>query len=130
MTLIDWNALAGDDLRFHEEVEMAKGRKVRADEAVELLERWERSGEPMSRWCAARGLNWYSLSAYKGWLCTRLGGDPPAEVAFAEVVVETPVVAQPPRTGRYRVELGEVVVEVGDDFQEDTLRRLLRVVAC
>jgi len=109
---------------------MAKGRKVRADEAVELLERWERSGEPMSRWCAERGLNWYSLSAYKGWLCTRWGSDPPAEVAFAEVVVDAPVVAQPPRTGRYCVELGEIVVEVRDDFQEDTLRRLLRVVAC
>lgn len=74
---------------------MAKGRKVRADEAAELLERWERSGEPMSRWRAARGLHWYSLLAYKGWLCTRSGSEPSSEVAFAEVVGETPVVAQP-----------------------------------
>ena len=106
----------------------ARGRKVHADEAVELLEQWERSGEPMSRWCAARGLNWYSLSAYKGWLATRLDAEPGAEVTFAEVVQE-PVETFVPTGGRYRVDLGNVVVEVDDHFQELTLRRLLRLIA-
>lgn len=112
----------------------SKGRRVCADEAVELLGQWERSGERMSSWCAARGLNWYSLSAYKGRLATILdrksrGEVAFSEVAFAEVVVNEPVERLVPIGGRYRVELGEVVVEVDDRFQDATLRRLLRVVA-
>ena len=107
----------------------AKGRKVRADEAVVLLEQWERSGEPMSRWCAVRGLNWYSLSAYKGWLATRWDAEPGGEESFAEVVVNERGDTFVPIGGRYRVELGGVMVEVDDHFQDNTLRRLLRVVA-
>lgn len=99
------------------------GRKVRADEATELLAAWERSGEPMSQWCGRRGINWYSLSGYKGWLSTRWE---PEAVNFAEVVAD----AAGDRTlGRYRVELGDWVVEVDDHFRDDTLRRLLRAVA-
>lgn len=123
----------GQRLDFYEEVEMAraraKGRKVRADEAVGLLEQWERSGEPMSSWCAARGLSWYSLSAHKGWLATRRDSEPCGEVAFAEVVLEESLQTVVPTGGRYRVKLGDVVVEVDEHFQDTTLRRLLRVVA-
>ena len=114
---------------FHEEVEMAKGRKVCAEEALELLERWERSGEPMSKWCEARGLNWYSLSAYKGWLFTRWEDEdePHPDMVFTEMVALEPAAGL---GGRYRIELGEVAVEVDDAFQESTLRRLLHVLAC
>lgn len=107
---------------------MANGRKVRADEAAELLESWERSGEPMSQWCGARGLNWYSLSAFKGWMRSRRCSSETIDLRFAEVVVEQPAVLEP---ARYRVELGRVVVEVDDHFRDDTLVRLLRTVtAC
>lgn len=106
---------------------MAKGRKVRADEAADLLEQWEASREPLTKWCAARGLNWYSLSAFKGWRGPARNAE--HQVAFAEVVVEGDLEAVP-TGGRYRVELGNVVVEVDDQFREATLRRLLRVVAC
>lgn len=115
-------------LGFHKEVEMASGRKVRAEEALELLERWEQSGERMSTWCAARGLNWYSLSAYKGWLFTRWDDEPGKDLVFAEVVVGD-VEASATQGGRYRIELGAVVLEVDDAFRDDTLRRLLRVVS-
>ncbi len=109
---------------------MAKGRKVCAEEALELLECWERSGEPLSTWCEARGLNWYSLSAYKGWLYTRWEEDEPhSDMVFTEVVALEPT-AVGPGGGRYRIELGEVVVEVDDAFQDGTLRRLLQVLAC
>ena len=110
---------------------MAKGRKVSAHEAATLLEQWESSGEPMSRWCAARGLNRYSLSAYKGWLATRWGVEPGGAVAFAEVVINEPEPVETfvPIGSRYRVEVGDVVVEVDDHFQDTTLRRLLQVVA-
>ena len=107
---------------------MASGRKVQAEEALELLERWEQSGERMSTWCAARGLNWYSLSAYKGWLFTRWEKQPVEDVVFAEVVLDE-VAADEPNAGRYRIEIGDVVLEVGDRFRDDTLRRLLQVVA-
>jgi hypothetical protein len=99
-----------------------RGRKVREDEAESLLQAWSASGERMSAWCASRGLNWYSLSAFKGWRGVRT--DPPA---FAELVVATPVPFEA-GAARYRVEVGPVTVEVGDDFREETLRRLLHAV--
>ena len=76
-----------------------------------------------------RGLNWYSLSAYKGWLATRWDAEPGGEESFAEVVVNERGDTFVPIGGRYLVELGGVVVEVDDHFQDNTLRRLLRVVA-
>lgn len=110
---------------FGREVAMVKGRKVRPSEAGELLAEWEGSGEPMSSWCEERGLNWYSLSAYKGWGVR-------AEVAFAEVVEEeeeAPLQAVAVGAARYRVEVGAVTIEVSDDFRCDTLQRLVRAVA-
>jgi hypothetical protein len=100
-------------------------RKVKPEEAAGLLREWEASGEPMSSWCTRRGLNWYSLSAFKGW------GVRAPEVPFAVVVVApaagdaAPVRDHP----RYRVEVGAVTIEVGDDFRADTLQRLLVAVA-
>lgn len=112
------------DLRGRE-VAMARGRKVRPGEAGALLREWEVSGQPMSRWCEDRGLNWYSLSAFKGWGVR-------GELAFAEVVEveedaahETVAVSR----ARYRVEVGAVTIEVGDDFEAETLQRLVRAVA-
>ena len=99
---------------------MARGRKVRSSEADRLLQEWERSGERMSTWCEARGLNWYSLSAYKGWLETRCA----SKVAFAEVVV-----AEATPEPRYRIEVGPFAIEVDDRFEAETLQRLVRVVA-
>lgn len=98
-------------------------RKVRPEEAAGLLRQWESSGEPMSSWCARRGLSWYSLSAFKGWGVR--AGD---EVGFVEVVAEGPV-AQPRASARYRVEVGAVTIEVDDDFRSDTLQRLVRAVS-
>lgn len=87
-------------------------------EAKELLAEWEPSGERMSDWCRARGINWRSLVAYRD---TRPGG----EVEFVEV--EAP--ASGPG-GLYRIVLGGgVAVEVDDRFQEATLGRLLRVLS-
>ena len=96
-------------------------RKVKPEEAAGLLRDWEASGEPMSSWCARRGLNWYSLSAFKGW------GVRAPDVPFAEVVVAaSPANAE---GARYRVVVGAVTIEVGDDFRADTLTRLLVAVA-
>jgi hypothetical protein len=100
-------------------------RKVKPEEAAGLLREWEASGEPMSSWCERRGLNWYSLSAFKGW------GVRAPEVPFAEVVVASSAedAARVREGARYRVEIGAVTIEVGDDFRADTLQRLLVAVA-
>ena len=111
------------------------GRKVRdADEARELLSAWSASGEAMTPWCAERGINWYSLSAYNGWLDRERheeeagvgheGGD-----GFVEVVTTALAVVAPRPSARYRVLLGDRVIEVADDFDDDALRRLIRLVA-
>lgn len=93
-----------------------------ASEARQQLAAWTSSGEPMAAWCAARGINWYSLSAYKGWPGRRAD-------RFVEVEVEpTSLVRRLPSASRYRVVLGERAVEVDQDFDDDVLRRLVRVV--
>lgn len=120
-----------------------------------MLKAWSASGQVMSTWCAERGLNWYSLSSRYGWSTRqrREGrAEPPDEGAdlrpdgFVEVVADdavdsTPdvepevvvaVQASPPSprsTAKYRIALGDAVVEVDGDFEDDPLRRLLRVVA-
>ena len=101
---------------------MAAGRRIRREEAEELLAAWERSGERMSDWCAERGLNWYSLNAFKGrWSVAT------TEIAFAEVVTASAVVL--PAEPVYRVLVGDLAIEVEDDFADDTLVRLVRAVA-
>ena len=103
----------------------ARGRMVRdRAEAAELLAELEASGERMSDWCTARGINWYSLNAYLG------RGVVPArqEPEFVELTV-----ASPPPTAvaaaRYQVRVDGIEIEVDDQFREDTLVRLLGVLA-
>ena len=105
----------------------ARGRMVRdRQEAAELLARWEDTGERMSDWCGARGINWYSLNAYRG-----RGGVLPAheEPQFVELTVAVPPVQQTTLTARYLVRVGQIEVELDDHFRGDTLGRLLKVVA-
>ena len=105
------------------------GRKVTdVDEARGLLVDWEQSGERMSAWCEKRGINWYSLSAFKGWYRGPATG---TELVEVELRSELPPVEVPNSApaARYRIVVGDVTVEVDDDFRDDTLKRLLRLVA-
>lgn len=100
------------------------GRKVRdRAEAAELLAAWESSDERISDWCAARGINWYSLNAYLG----RRAVPSSTEVEFVELAVARPAATE--AAGHYRIVVGDIDVEVDDHFREDTLFRLLQVVA-
>jgi|APSaa5957512622_1039677.scaffolds.fasta_scaffold107772_2 hypothetical protein len=106
------------------------GRKLRDhQEAAKLIAEWERSGERLSDWCEARGISWHSMSAYKS------NGER-ATPAFVELALDTtpPVDAVAMVSdridSRYHIFLGDDVgIEVDDHFRDDTLRRLLRVVA-
>ena len=119
----------------------ATGRKVEGEsEAAALLEEWSASGEPISSWCKQRGISWYSLVGFKGWLHRDPKNDRRARpvrwsgvgkggggTGFVEVEATASIPSRPP--ARYRVVLGERVVEVDGDFDDQVLGRLLRVVA-
>ena len=100
-----------------------KGRCVRDHEEAEaLIEEWQASDQPMSDWCATRGINWRSLSGFKGKLKSRTLGDD-----FVEVNLTIPSPATKP--ARYEIHLGDGRhLSLGDNFSEVTLTRLLAVV--
>ena len=128
----------------------AAGRKVTdAEEAKQLLAIWSRSGVPMAAWCKPRGINVYSLAAFKGWpkrahasgkgrkseslqeeslahsTTTTKTTDAPA---FVEVDTTKPVHNNDTHA-LYRVRVGAYAVETSSSFDEDSLRRLLLLVA-
>ena len=96
-------------------------RKVRdAAEAVELLRRHASSGMALSAWCAVEGIDGRSLSGYRHVV--------PEPLRLVEVTVPAPApISASPAV--YRLMVGAMQVEVGDDFQSDTLSRLLAVVS-
>lgn len=107
-------------MTFVEEVAMAK-RKVRDEpEAERLLLELDETGQELVAFCRARGIDGRSLGCWRRNLERRgrsFGG-----VRLLEL---TPRESSP---AWYRVVVGDVAVEVEDDFRDDTLRRLLAVV--
>lgn len=110
---------------------MATRRKVRDErEARGLLDELQGSGLGMPEFCARVGVDGRSLNCWRVNLERRDGVDkavtaPPSSVRFLEVVGVRP----PTRRAVYRLRLGRVLIEVDDDFEEDTLGRLLTVAS-
>lgn len=108
---------------------MPRRRKVRDErDAHTLLREQASSGLSVPEFCERAGVDGRSLNCWRVNL-ERSGAvntvSSPPPMRFLEVVsAETPI-ARPV----YRVSIGELVIEVGDDFQEDTLGRLLSVAA-
>lgn len=101
-------------------------RKVQdRDDAVELLNELEASGLEIRKFCAGRGIDGRSLHCWR----TNLRGDLPTSRRQVRLVELTPAARPTPITARYRVVVGDLAVEVDDAFHEDTLARLLAVVA-
>ena len=99
-------------------------RKVaNREEALELIEAWEDSGEPFGAFCADYGVDGRSLHCWKRNLERRQGAKDPVRL-----IELTPVSA--PSGSLYRIAVGRVTIEVDDNFREDTLTRLLAVVGC
>ncbi len=100
-------------------------RKIRDEaEARDALGGIAASGEELSDWCSAKGIDPRSLNGWRGVLAER------AEVETLRFVelVPTEHAASPAGRAEYRVRCGAFTVEVGH-FDDDDLARLLRVVA-
>lgn len=100
------------------------GRRIRDEaEARASLAAAERSGLVRKEWARREGVDARSLNAWRMNLARRQRA-----VRLVELLptVETVEVE---RSARYLVRRGDVEVEVGDDFKDATLRRLLEVIA-
>jgi len=84
-----------------------------------------RSGAPLRAWAKRHGVDGRSLHAWHRKFSKRASSAPAG-------LVELVRVSSTPRSPqRYRVHIGDASVEVGDDFDDQTLRRLLEVLrAC
>ena len=101
-------------------------RKVRDEnDAQKLLVDWERSGLDISAFCARVGVDGRSLNCWRVNLGRREETKTAPPLRFLEVVG-----TQAAPRAEYRIRVGELVVEVDDDFREDTLCRILRAVRC
>ena len=101
------------------------GRKIRdRDDAFACLHAWQASGLTLSAWSRSHGIDGRSLHCWQ--VNLERGSRKKAATAVVELV-PTPS----PGAARYLVRVDDIEVEVGDDFREETLERLLRVlVAC
>lgn len=99
-------------------------RKIRDEgDARELLSAYEGWPEGFRSFCAAEGVDGRSLRAWQRRLTPEL---PPPALEL----VQLPAVAVA-RPTTYRVCIGDIAIEVGEDFREATLLRLLAVAqAC
>ena len=86
-----------------------------------------RSGLTLRSWAQRHGVDGRSLDAWQVNLSGRAAATTPAPAKLIELV---PVATAVP-TGRYIVRIGDASIEIGDDFDGATLRRILEVLrAC
>jgi hypothetical protein len=98
----------------------ARRRVTDAEEAQTLLDAWQDSGMAFRAFCAAHRVDGRSLRSW----C-------PKEAAQSVRLVELmPMTAPAPTKATYRLTVGDVVLELDDHFQEETLARLLSVLRC
>jgi len=103
------------------------GRKIRDEgDARACLAAMEASELRPSDWSQAHGIDGRSLNAWR--LKLRRSAAVQGPVRLVELVAAEST-ATSGRDERYLVRSGRFTVEVGERFQDDTLLRLLRVVA-
>lgn len=84
-----------------------------------------RSGETFGEWTRKHGVDGRSLHSWKRNLARRRGAPSGSKPRLVELV---PVAKASSSTRRYVVRVGDASVEVGDDFDAGTLRRLVGVL--
>lgn len=108
------------------------GRKIENEEdAVDCLMRVDRSGLELHEWVRRHGIDGRSLHCWRLNFERRGRQVPEANLAqnvsrMVELVTDE---RKPPTDARYLIRSGIFEVEVRDDFDDDTLSRLLAVVA-
>lgn len=87
----------------------------------------ERSGEVLRVWAKQHGVDGRSLRAWHRNLSRRASTSrlPSKTHRLVELV---PISRNPTAARRYIVRVGEVAIELGDDFEADVVRRLIEVV--
>ena len=106
------------------------GRKIRDAADVEMLKRdAAAAGVPLVQWARDRGVDGRSLQA---WILNTEGRRRASSQGDARGIGLVELVAvNDARPARYVVRVGDLAIELGDEFNETTLRRLLEVVlAC
>ena len=109
---------------------MAKLRKIESEsEARRCLARVEKAGVSLKEWAQAHGVDGRSLHAWKTNLSRwrRGGGRVEAASAPMQLVELVPAKTSAP-SARYEVRIGAASVEFGDDFEAETLRRIVEVL--
>src|SRR6185437_15962241 len=87
------------------------------------------SGETLRSWAKSHGVDGRSLRAWQRNISRRGSSAPLQREPRLVELVRTSSTPRPPQ--RYVVRVGEGTIEVGDDFDDHTLRRLLEVLrAC
>lgn len=87
-----------------------------------------RSGETLAAWTRRHGVDGRSLHSWKRNLARRAASPSVAEPRLVELV---PVARPSLPTRRYEIRVCEASIEVGDDFETETLRRLVEALrAC
>ena len=107
------------------------GRKVRDEsEARRLLEAVARSGLERAVWARQHGINARSLNAWRLVLARKDRGarqheEEPSSVEFLELI---PTVRDESPLTALAVRVGDVLIDVPADFDDEHLHRLLQVV--
>ena len=100
-------------------------RKLKDEaEARSALAAIAASGQSGVEWAHANGVDARSLHGWRMTLRRRERGENRPGLRLVELVAPPPSVE-----ARYRIRVGELVVEVDDRFEPETLRRLLGVVS-
>lgn len=104
-------------------------RKIEDErEARAFLKAAKSAGVPLKAWARARGIDGRSLNAWRINL-GRAAGRPRGR-ATPRLVELVPAPETSP-IGRYAIRVADVTVELGDDFREETLVRIVRALrAC
>lgn len=108
---------------------MAKLRKIENEsEARRCLARVEKAGVSLKEWTQAHGVDGRSLNAWKTNLARWGGAARSSEVRRPMQLVELVPAATSAPSARYEVRVGAASVEFGDDFETETLRRIVEVL--
>lgn len=104
-------------------------RKIKdARDARACVKAARAAGLSLGAWARRHGVDGRSLHAWS----VNLARSPSATAMVAKPrLIELVPTSTPPAPARYVVRVGDTAVEVGDDFHDETLARVVRVVrAC